>query len=88
MPRKKKENTKKNEEKPVSKKEDTVVESENPKEVNLNDMSSVDVLQQLYKFLNKASQAGVYNIKENYTAQVLCERLMKDLQSVQAQSAK
>ena len=82
MPRKKKE-VKKNEEKPVSKKEEQVSEPEKTKEVNLNDMSSVDVLQQLYKFLNKASQAGVYNIKENYTAQVLCERLMKDLQTVQ-----
>tara|TARA_B100002019_G_C21201594_1_gene564324 strand:+ start:658 stop:891 length:234 start_codon:yes stop_codon:yes gene_type:complete len=74
MPRKKKE---------VKKKEEQVPEPEKTKEVNLNDMSSVDVLQQLYKFLNKASQAGVYNIKENYTAQVLCERLMKDLQTVQ-----
>lgn len=77
MPRKKKEV------KPVPKKEEQVQEPEKTKEVNLNDMSSVDVLQQLYKFLNKASQAGVYNIKENYTAQVLCERLMKDLQTVQ-----
>lgn len=82
MPRKKKE-VKKKEEKPVPKKEEQVSEPEKTKEVNLNDMSSVDVLQQLYKFLNKASQAGVYNIKENYTAQVLCERLMKDLQTVQ-----
>lgn len=82
MPRKKKE-VKKKEEKPVTKKEEQVPEPEKTKEVNLNDMSSVDVLQQLYKFLNKASQAGVYNIKENYTAQVLCERLMKDLQTVQ-----
>lgn len=82
MPRKKKETKKKEDAKPS--KEEQVSEPEKTKEVNLNDMTSVDVLQQLYKFLNKASQAGVYNIKENYTAQVLCERLMKDLQSVQA----
>ena len=82
MPRKKKETKKKEDTKPS--KEKQVSEPEKTKEVNLNDMTSVDVLQQLYKFLNKASQAGVYNIKENYTAQVLCERLMKDLQSVQA----
>ena len=82
MPRKKKETKKKEDTKPS--KEEQVPEPEKTKEVNLNDMTSVDVLQQLYKFLNKASQAGVYNIKENYTAQVLCERLMKDLQSVQA----
>ena len=67
------------EEKNVTK-EKTVPTEENVKEINLNDMSSVDAVNHLYNYLNSANKQGVFNIQESYNITLLCRKIILELQ--------
>ena len=60
--------------------ENVKTEEKNVKEINLDDMSSVDAVNHLYNYLNTANKQGVFNIQESYNITLLCRKIIVELQ--------
>ena len=54
-------------------------DSNDPKNINLEDMSPEQSLEAIWTMINKAATKGAFNIDESYVLKVLFTKLLKEI---------